>query len=250
MTERDDELPDTSRKARADNAPRRGSQAHRIVVSIESESAGLTRDELVERLSLPTGSVQARVNELAADDWITDTVKLRPTTTGSDARVLVVTAQQWRRRVLVEAAREDRRSGESTRDALLRLGWVKEREGRDLLTDDDAADPRTSRVLLSESELHELETVATWIAEARREASRGGTPSYRTTYTVLSDALDGLSWLVNPEAVQARAAQARARQRWSGLSITAAGRAELAKHEQPAGVFESNDAPPEQESSG
>lgn len=236
-----DDLPDTSRKAREDNAPRRETQHYRIIAAIESEAAGLTRSELVLRTGLPEGTVNAGVNALVRGDWIEDTVKMRPTSTGSQARVLVVLPGQWRWRVLVEAVAEHRRPGESARDALLRVGWVTERNEPDSVTDDADSDPRRSSVLLTDDELRELETVAAWIAEARESSRRGGTPTYRKTYTVISDALDGLRWLVSPEAVRARTARARARKRRAGLSITAGGKAVLAQHEPPAGVFDGNE---------
>lgn len=240
-----DDLPDTSRKAREDNAPRADSQHHKMIQAIESEPAGLTRDGVRSKTGILTQSVVAGVNALVRDDWITDTHKLRPTSTGSAARVLVVTPKQWARRVLVEAVASLRERGESHRDALLRLGWVKVRDDYDAGLADDPADPRYSSILLSDAELGELEIVADWIAQARESAGQDGTPNYRQTYTVMSDALDGLRWLVSGEAVKKRAAQARARKRWAGLIFTPEGLAVRDKRDRPEGVFDGNDAAPD-----
>lgn len=83
---------DTSRKAALDNYPRQGSQRWRVLEALElRRERGGTRDELAEELSLPPNSVRPRLVELMQGGWVTGTDRTRPTATGSEAEVLVVT---------------------------------------------------------------------------------------------------------------------------------------------------------------
>ena len=84
---------DTSRDAALDNYPRTGTQRHRVLEALRARPAGLTRDELTTLLHLPDSTVDPRVWELVRGGWVVETARKRPTRTGSEARVLELTAK-------------------------------------------------------------------------------------------------------------------------------------------------------------
>lgn len=85
---------DTSRRAALLNFPRSGSQRDRILRAIrKAGSSGMTRDELARQLHLPDSSVDGRVWELKHGHWVCDAEHTRKTSSGGDARALVLTGK-------------------------------------------------------------------------------------------------------------------------------------------------------------
>jgi hypothetical protein len=84
--------PDTSKRAAYDNAPRSGSQRHRVLLALSIAcEKGLTRDEVSEALELPDSSADGRIWELIQGAWAEDTEDERVTRHGSMAKVVVLT---------------------------------------------------------------------------------------------------------------------------------------------------------------
>jgi hypothetical protein len=67
-----------------------GAARVRIYNIIQDSSNGLTADETRRLISLPFNSVSARICDLAAEGWLTDSGRRRITSTGSTATVWVV----------------------------------------------------------------------------------------------------------------------------------------------------------------
>jgi hypothetical protein len=67
-----------------------GAARVRIYNIIKDSSNGLTADETRRLISLPFNSVSARICDLAAEGWLTDSGRRRITSTGSTATVWVV----------------------------------------------------------------------------------------------------------------------------------------------------------------
>jgi hypothetical protein len=67
-----------------------GAARVRIYNIIKDTPNGLTADETRRLISLPFNSVAARICDLAAEGWLTDTGRRRITSTGSTATVWVV----------------------------------------------------------------------------------------------------------------------------------------------------------------
>lgn len=85
---------ETSRKAALDNYPKSGSQRKAVLLEIaKAGDHGRTREELSTRLQLDDNSVRPRVVELMVGDFVRETERARPTRTGSDAAVVVLTAK-------------------------------------------------------------------------------------------------------------------------------------------------------------
>lgn len=84
---------ETSRRAAIDNYPRSGSQRHRALVDVaKAGDHGRTRHEIADNLGLVINSATARVSELLQGGWVVqDAARTRPTSTGSEAAVLILT---------------------------------------------------------------------------------------------------------------------------------------------------------------
>ncbi len=67
-----------------------GAARVRIYNIIKDSSNGLTADETRRLISLPFNSVSARICDLAAEGWLTDSGRRRITSTGATATVWVV----------------------------------------------------------------------------------------------------------------------------------------------------------------
>ena len=67
-----------------------GAARIRIYNIIKDTPNGLTADETRQLISLPFNSVSARICDLAAEGWLTDSGRRRETTTGAMATVWVV----------------------------------------------------------------------------------------------------------------------------------------------------------------
>jgi hypothetical protein len=67
-----------------------GAARVRIYNIIKDTTNGLTADETRRLISLPFNSVAARICDLAAEGWLTDSGRRRITSTGSTATVWVV----------------------------------------------------------------------------------------------------------------------------------------------------------------
>ena len=67
-----------------------GAARVRIYNIIKDSSTGLTADETRRLISLPFNSVSARICDLAAEGWLTDSGRRRITSTGATATVWVV----------------------------------------------------------------------------------------------------------------------------------------------------------------
>lgn len=67
-----------------------GAARVRIYNIIKDSNNGLTADETRRLISLPFNSVSARICDLAAEGWLTDSGRRRETTTGAMATVWVV----------------------------------------------------------------------------------------------------------------------------------------------------------------
>ena len=67
-----------------------GAARVRIYNIIKDSTNGLTADETRRLISLPFNSVSARICDLAAEGWLTDSGRRRITSTGSTATVWVV----------------------------------------------------------------------------------------------------------------------------------------------------------------
>lgn len=93
--------PETQRQAAVLVYPETGSQRRRVLDAIvDAADDGMTDDELERGLGLRHQTASARRNELAADGWIEDSGRRRPTSSGRDAAVWILTeagSAQWRR---------------------------------------------------------------------------------------------------------------------------------------------------------
>lgn len=81
----------TSKKAAFDNMPRSGSQRRRVLEAIENNGLfGYTRHELSKDLKILDSAADARVWELLQVGWVVETERTRPTSSGSQAAVLIL----------------------------------------------------------------------------------------------------------------------------------------------------------------
>lgn len=80
---------DTSREAARTALGRSGTQRVRIYELVRAHAGGLTTDDIQRLTNLPVNSCNPRVNELAADGWLTDSGQRRNTRYGKPAIVWV-----------------------------------------------------------------------------------------------------------------------------------------------------------------
>ena len=83
--------PGTSKDAAVDVMPRTGTQRMAVLDSIGHSDNGLTDEEAMDELGLHPSSVRPRRKELVDGGWVKDSGRTRPTSTGNDAIVWVLT---------------------------------------------------------------------------------------------------------------------------------------------------------------
>lgn len=118
-------IADTSILARIDNAPRAKGQRDRILRALEcAGKAGLTREEAAQETETRIQSVCPAVRSLIAAGYVDELERTRPTKSGSQAKVLVVSRKR-RRAILADALASEVGTVRNELRAMAKLGWIE-----------------------------------------------------------------------------------------------------------------------------